>query len=91
MACLYTHNGKTYTKEELVEYLKNNPTSATYTVNPDFSNINDIIEQIANEPVEKKVLSNQTIKRLNNLIQKQSKLLKSRILEFESAKERKGY
>ena len=93
MACLYSHNGKTYTKEELVEYLKNNPTSATYTVKPDFSNINEIIEQIANEPevTEKKVLSNQTIKRLNNLIQNQIKLLKSRILEFQSAKERKGY
>jgi hypothetical protein len=37
------------------------------------------------------VLGNQTIKRLNNLIQNQIKILQSRILEFESAKERKGY
>jgi hypothetical protein len=93
MACLFSHNGKTYTKEELIDYLKNNPISATYNVKPDFSNINEIIEQIANEPevTEKKVLGNQTIKRLNNLIQNQIKFLQDRILEFQSAKERKGY
>lgn len=93
MACLFSHNGKTYTREELIDYLKNNPTSATYTVKPDFSNIEEIINQIAEEPevTEKKPLGLQTAKRLNKLIQNQIKVLKSRILEFESAKERKGY
>lgn len=45
MACLYTHNGKTYSKEELIEYLKNNPDR--YKVKPDFSNIDEIIDQIS--------------------------------------------
>lgn len=91
MACLYTHNGKTYSKEELIEYLKNN--SSRYNIKPDFSNINEIINQIAEEPesTEKKELSNRTITRLNRLLKEQTDKLKARILVFESAKERKGY
>lgn len=93
MACLYTHNGKTYSKEELIQYLKNNPKSNTYEVKPDFSNIDEIINQIAEEPesTEKKELSNRTITRLNKLLKEQAEKLKARILLFESAKERKGY
>lgn len=44
MACLYTHKGKTYTKEELIEYLKNN--QKQYGVEPDFSNIEEILATI---------------------------------------------
>jgi hypothetical protein len=93
MACLYTHNGKTYSKEELIEYLKNNPKSNTYEVKPDFSNIDEIIAQIAEEPesTEKKELSNRVITRLNKLLKEQGDKIKARILVFESAKERKGY
>lgn len=91
MACLYTHNGKTYSKEELIDYLKNNQNQ--YNVKPDFSNIDEIVKQIAEEPesTEKKELSNRTITRLNKLLKEQAEKLKARILVFESAKERKGY
>jgi len=87
MACLYTHNGKTYSKEELIDYLKNNP--STYDVKPDFSNIDEIISTIPS--TEKKELSNPVVKRLNKLLKEQADKLKARILLFESAKERKGY
>lgn len=94
MACLYTHHGKTYSKEELIEYLKNNQNQ--YNIKPDFSNIDEIINQIAEEPentqsTEKKELSNPVVKRLNKLLKEQADKLKARILLFESAKERKGY
>jgi hypothetical protein len=93
MACLYTHQGKTYSKEELIDYLKKNPKSNTYKVKPDFSNIDEIINQIAEEPesTEKKELSNRVITRLNKLLKEQGDKIKARILVFESAKERKGY
>jgi len=87
MACLYTHNGKTYSKEELIDYLKNNPN--IYNVKPDFSNIDEIISTIPS--TEKKELSNPVVKRLNKLLKEQADKLKARILLFESAKERKGY
>lgn len=87
MACLYTHNGKTYSKEELIDYLKDNP--STYNVKPDFSNIDEIISTIPS--TEKKELSNPVVKRLNKLLKEQADKLKARILLFESAKERKGY
>lgn len=66
MACLFSHNGKTYTREELIDYLKNNPTSATYTVKPDFSNIEEIINQIAEEPevTEKKTFRPSNCKKI---------------------------
>ncbi len=89
MACLYTHNGKTYSKEELIEYLKNN--AREYDVKPDFSNIEEIIEKIAKEPLDKKNLDNRTLKRLRNLLAEEAKKITTRILIFESAKERKGY
>lgn len=87
MACLYTHNGKTYSKEELIDYLKNNPN--IYNIKPDFSNIDEIISTIPS--TEKKELSNPVVKRLNKLLKEQADKLKARILVFESAKERKGY
>jgi len=50
MACLYTYKvgptEVTFTKEELIEYLKNNPKSNTYEVKPDFSNIDEILKTI---------------------------------------------
>ena len=54
MACIFSHNGKTYSKEELIDYLKDNPN--IYNVKPDFSNIDEIISTIPS--TEKKELSN---------------------------------
>ncbi len=87
MACLYIHNGKTYSEQELIEYLKANPISNTYEVKPDFSNVSEILKQFeVKQPLEDKVA-----KRLSNLLKNQIEILRARILVFESAKERKGF
>ena len=87
MACKYIHNGKTYSEQELIEYLKANPISNTYEVKPDFSNVSEILKQFeVKQPLEDKVA-----KRLSNLLKNQIEVLRARILVFESAKERKGY
>lgn len=45
MACGYLHNGKMYSKEELIDYLKDNP--QIFVVKEDESNIEDLITNIA--------------------------------------------
>ena len=51
MACLYIYNSgsgeKTYTKEDLIEQLKQNPIINKIILDPDFKNIDDLIENIS--------------------------------------------
>lgn len=126
MACIYVHNNKTYTKEDFIEYLKEN--QDIYNVKPDFSNIDQILShfqphksfsEIENEERSKQIeetvkkrnaeerekarleaeakaeesreLSDNQKARLKTFIEKQINILRTRILNFESAKERKGF
>jgi len=51
MACLYIYNSgsgeKTYTKEELIDYLKQNPLFNKIITGPDFKNIDDLIDSVS--------------------------------------------
>ena len=51
MACLYIYNSgsgeKTYTKEELIDHLKQNPLFNKIITGPDFKNIDDLIDSVS--------------------------------------------
>lgn len=84
--CRYIFKGKTYTYSELVDYVSNTKDSLT-----DLSS--DELKSIAEGkiPGNIKSISNRSYERLIGTINKQVEALRTRLISFETATERKGY
>lgn len=84
--CKYIYKGKTYTYEELFDYVSNTKDSL---VDLDINTVKGIAEGIIPESI--KTISNRSYDRLKANIDKQIKSLRLRLENFEKAQDRKGY
>src|SRR5574343_832292 len=84
--CRYIYKGKTYTFDELVDYISNTKDSLT-DLSPD--ELKSVAEGIIPEKI--KTISNRSYDRLIGTINSQVEALRKRLISFETATERKGY
>lgn len=86
MSCYYIFKNKTYTYSELVDYV-NNTKDSLVELSPD--ELKEFAE--GNIPKSIKSVSKRSYDRLIGTINKQTDSLRKRLIEFETATERKGY
>lgn len=82
--CYYLYKGKTYTVNEFQEFVKNTKDSEF-----DSDELKSIAEGIIPDSV--KSISEKSYNRLIDTVNKQSDALRKRLVDFESATEKKGY